>query len=48
MTDDPTWLGDAEPDCPYCDGTGLITQTYEPATNTWDATECPCTHRIEL
>jgi hypothetical protein len=46
-SDPGTWVGDAEPDCPYCGGTGLTTQTYEPTTNTWDAIECPCTLRTE-
>lgn len=45
MTDDDVWIGDPDPDCPWCAGSGFVAVTYEPTTNQWDAAECPCTYR---
>jgi len=41
----PAWIADPDPDCRICDGTGWLDAVHEPATDTWDATECPCTWR---
>jgi hypothetical protein len=44
---DAVWIGDPDPDCPECGGTGDGNLVYEAATDTWDAAECPCTYRLD-